>query len=121
MKKFKFAKKLRLLNSKHFSFVLQKYKKFYTQEIMILWRLNMLEYPRIGFLISKKIIKKSHERNRIKRLIREHFRINYLTLPNIDFIIIVKKNIVDLNNHTIKEQLEIIWRRCRQYHILSLD
>ncbi|WMY95828.1 MAG: ribonuclease P protein component [Arsenophonus sp.] len=111
MNKLVFPRKLRLLNPKDFDYVFQCPKKVYSPEIIILGRLNTLKYPRIGFTIAKKNIKLSHDRNRIKRLVREYFRLHRDKLPSMDFVILVKKNVVNLNNQEITKKLGYLWFR----------
>ncbi|VFP83976.1 Ribonuclease P protein component [Candidatus Erwinia haradaeae] len=118
MKTFSFSKKLRLLTSESFTFVFAKPQRVSITHITILGRANILGYPRIGCTLSKKNLKYSHERNRIKRLIRESFRHNQHTLPEMDFIIIAKSGIGTLDNHALMRGLEKLWNRHRR---LSCD
>ncbi|VFP82837.1 ribonuclease P protein component [Candidatus Erwinia haradaeae] len=111
MKKFSFSQKLRLLTAKSFSFVFDQPQRVSITHITILGRANSLGYPRIGCILSKKNLKYSHERNRIKRLIRESFRQNQHILPEMDFIIIAKRGIGILDNHTLMKGLETLWKR----------
>ncbi|CUR53797.1 Ribonuclease P protein component [Serratia symbiotica] len=114
MIKLTFPKKLRLLTSANFNFVFQKPSRVSTQQITILGRTNKLLHPRIGLSIAKKYIKYAHERNRIKRIIRESFRYHQHKLLTIDFIVLVKKEIETLDNHTLMKSLEKLWHR--YYH-----
>ncbi|SBT82069.1 Ribonuclease P protein component [secondary endosymbiont of Trabutina mannipara] len=116
MIKIAFTRKLRLLTSNDFFFVFQKPHRVGTQYILILSRLNTLGYPRVGFTIAKKYIKKAHERNKIKRLIRESFRRQQHTLPTMDFVVIAKKDFTNFykNNSAITETLDKLWN----YHCL---
>ncbi len=50
-----------------------------------------LNHSRLGIAVSKKV-GKSHERNRIKRIIREHFRVHSTIKDRpVDFIVVVQK------------------------------
>jgi len=60
------------------------------------------ELTKIGSIISTKISKKAVERNRIKRAINEASNNFYKNLPaGYDFVIMAKRNIVDVPNTTI--------------------
>ncbi|MBX4181003.1 ribonuclease P protein component [Sodalis sp. CWE] len=109
MMRLMFSRKLRLLTSAHFAFVFQKPKKVSALNISIFGRLNTLAYPRIGITIAKKHVKQAHERNRIKRLVRESFRLFQHALPAMDFVITVKKNISNLDNRSLTETLGKLW------------
>ncbi|VFP80093.1 ribonuclease P protein component [Candidatus Erwinia haradaeae] len=111
MKEYLFTKKLRLLTSAHFNFVFQRPQRVSVTYITILGRLNKLGHPRIGFSLSKKNLKHSHERNRVKRLIRESFRQNQHQLPGMDFVVIVRRGIMSLDNPSLVIILEKLWRR----------
>lgn len=111
MVKLTFPRELRLLTSAHFAFVFQQPITSGTAQATILGRQNGLEYPRIGLAIAKKHVKRAHERNRIKRLIREVFRHRQHKLATMDFVIVAKKGIVDLDNQLLTIMLEKLWRR----------
>lgn len=114
--KLTFQRELRLLTSSHFSFVFQQPFLTGRQRITILGRLNTLGHPRIGLIIANKYVRRAHERNRIKRLIRESFRLHQHYLPAMDFVVIIKNGVDSLDNYTLTEVLRKLWRKhCRQY------
>ncbi len=71
----------------------------------------MLGHPRIGLTVAKKYVKQANERNRIKRLMRESFRLHQYVLPTMDFVILSKQGIADLDNIAIMQELEKLWHR----------
>ncbi|CAL4041966.1 ribonuclease P protein component [Buchnera aphidicola] len=106
---FYFKKKFRLLTTMNFNFVFEKSIKLEISEMIILGRLNSLTYSRLGLSITKKNIRYAHDRNRLKRLIRESFRLSQHKIIRMDFIIIAKKNIMRLNRALLREKLEKLW------------
>lgn len=114
MVKLTFARELRLLTPSDFKFVFQQPFRAGTPQITILGRLNNLGHPRIGLTIAKKYVKRAHERNRIKRLARESFRLQQHTLPAMDFIVIAKHGVAELDNQALTNILDKLWRRHRR-------
>ncbi|CAL4326084.1 Ribonuclease P protein component [Buchnera aphidicola (Brachycaudus tragopogonis)] len=104
-----FKKKSRLSNSINFQYVFSNPCTKNTLEISILGRFNLLKYPRLGLSIPRKNIKNSHNRNLIKRLVRETFRLLQHKLIFMDFIVIAKKNILNLSNKNIINILKSLW------------
>jgi ribonuclease P protein component len=66
--------------------------------------------PRLGFAVAKKQIKLAVGRNRIKRLIRESFRLHQSELPNHDIVAMVRFNILKLSHQQIFDRLDKHWR-----------
>jgi ribonuclease P protein component len=60
---------------------------------------------RLGLAIAKKRVKLAVQRNRIKRIIRESFRLNQHVLPAIDMVVMVKSGIDQLDNKEINKEL----------------
>jgi ribonuclease P protein component len=58
--------------------------------VIVLARRNQLNFARLGLAISKKCSKFAVERNRIKRLARECFRVIQADLSGIDFVILCR-------------------------------
>ena len=52
--------------------------------------IRLASRPRLGLALAKKQIKRSHERNRVKRLLRESFRANTQRLAGLEFIAMAK-------------------------------
>lgn len=61
--------------------------------------------PRLGMVVSKRIIAKSVNRNFAKRLIRESFRLNAAQLPARDFIVRIKRKLTDESVNEAKDAL----------------
>lgn len=69
-------------------------------------RTNDLGFPRLGLAISRKVAPKAHQRNRIKRMAREWFRLCATDLPGIDFVIMARSGAVHGTNGEIRASLE---------------
>lgn len=111
MIKLSFPRELRLLTPAQFKNVFQQPQRAGSPEITILARPNHLEHPRLGLTVAKKHLKRAHERNRIKRLCRENFRLLQHQLPHYDFVVVAKAGIGKLDNHTLTETLSKLWQR----------
>lgn len=97
-----------------FKYVFQQPVRASRPEINILARDNQLGMPRLGLTVAKKVLKRAHERNRIKRLCREYFRLHQHQLPAMDFVIVARKGIGELDNRTLTEILDKLWQRHRR-------
>ena len=98
-----------MLTPSQFTFVFQQPQRAGTPQITILGRLNSLGHPRIGLTVAKKNVKRAHERNRIKRLTRESFRLRQHELPPMDFVVVVKRVFADLEYGALSEASDKLW------------
>ncbi|WP_343152775.1 ribonuclease P protein component [Buchnera aphidicola] len=103
---------MKLLNSFEFENVFRKpFHKVENSKIIIFSCSNFSEVPRLGISIARKQIKLSHERIRIKRLIRETFRLSQYKLVKMDFVVIVKKEVMFFKNNLLNKILRNLWYR----------
>ena len=63
--------------------------------VSIKGKYNRLQHPRIGYSIPKRGTKLAFRRNRLKRLVKEAFRLNAHQLPNMDLIVLVQQESED--------------------------
>lgn len=106
---FSFSKKFRLSDSKIFFNIFKNSKRNSFSGICIAGKLNKFKNSRLGLVFSKKEIKDACKRNRIKRLIREYFRLHQFEFQKMDFIVSVKKESVCLDNKRIVKILKRLW------------
>ncbi len=100
-----------MLTPEQFKYVFQEPLRASTPQITILARKNSLEQPRLGLAVPKKHLKRAHDRNRIKRLSRESFRLLQHQLPAYDFVILAKAGVGNLDNQTFFQTLDKLWQR----------
>ncbi|VFP77581.1 ribonuclease P protein component [Buchnera aphidicola] len=121
MSRFSLKKKSRLLLNVQFQKIYNKNYKIHTKHFLMFMHTNYLQFPRLGISISKKNVARSHDRNRVKRLIKESFRLVQHNLLFMDFIIIVKKNIHLLNNSKIFFFLKKLWSYKSKNNVLNIN
>lgn len=111
MNKQNFSRELRLLTPEQFKIVFHHPQKASSPEFTILACPNNLDFPRLGLAIPKKQLKFAHQRNRIKRLCRESFRLNQQQLAGLDFVILARKVSDERSNHQLFVTLSKLWQR----------
>jgi ribonuclease P protein component len=84
------------------------------KSVLLLVRENGLDHPRIGMVIGKKSVKLSVERNRLKRLIRESFRLHQALMGGWDIVVVARKGIAESNNVEITRQFGKFWKRIQR-------
>jgi ribonuclease P protein component len=78
--------------------------------ISVLAVTNGLDCARLGTAVSVKAAGSAVKRNRIKRLIRESFRLHQAMLRGEDLVVLVRPGISALSNQTIIRILDTHWR-----------
>ncbi len=106
---FLFTKTQRLLKKHDYDYVFEQAKKVVTAGFVVLYRDNNVGHARLGLALSKKMIAKAHDRNRIKRLLREHFR--HAQLPAVDVVVLARHGIAKETNSNINTKLSKTWEK----------
>ena len=109
--KLTFSRELRLLAPVQFQAVFEDPLRASTPQLTLLSRANSVASPRLGLTVAKKHLKRAHDRNRIKRIVRESFRLKQHELPAHDFVFVAKGGIGQLTNQALFETLEKLWQR----------
>lgn len=124
-KPFKFDKSQRLLTPKDFKAMSGRHTKTGEDQLqpVVIFKIhqpNLLFFvkvvlsdtqkqtlvSRLGLAITKKKVKRAHERNRIKRLTREYFRLHQHQLNGqVDILLTIKQFSDDTPNEAIVQQL----------------
>lgn len=107
-----FSKEWRLLTPKHYSAVFNAVAyKVPHRNLLILAAPSSTGHARLGLIFAKRNLKQAHERNRVKRLVRESFRARKAELPAVDLIVMGRQGLADIDNASLSVILEKLWQR----------
>ena len=106
----RFDKTRRLLKKSDYDHVFSQAQKMVTAEFIVLYRENTIGHARLGLALSKKMIAKAHDRNRVKRMLRVTFRTSEL-LPAIDIIVLARQGVSKVQNSIIIARLSKAWNK----------
>lgn len=65
---------------------------------------------RLGVIVAKKNVRRANQRNRVKRVVREYFRLNPLPEPT-DLIFLARHGVADKSNAELRADLTVIWKK----------
>lgn len=110
--KFCFGKSLRLLCAADFKPVFDNAPlRVSHQNFLILARFNQLTHGRLGLVVAKKHLRRAVQRNRFKRLVREHFRLQQEAFAGVDMVFLSRNGLEQLSNSNFTQQLNQQWQR----------
>ena len=72
---------------------------------------NGLDCARLGMSIAARILRRAVDRNRVRRQIRESFRVHQLGLPAIDIVIGARAGVLAADNAQLRGALEKLWQK----------
>lgn len=104
------------LRGDDFSRVFKEAVPFRVQGITLLARSNGLVYPRFGFVIGKKQVKKAYLRNRLKRVLRESFRHKRIELPAVDMVAVIYQRGLPVDKVAFAKRVDDIWKQLNAYY-----
>ena len=111
MRRARLQKRARLLKASEFNRVFDKAVRSSDQYFTVLARQNDIGSPRLGLAISKKRAKLAVTRNRLKRIIRESFRLNQHELFCADYVVLAGQRATSANNCRLIQSLEQHWQK----------
>ncbi len=69
------------------------------------------EQARLGMAVSRKVSSRAVVRNRIRRQIRESFRLTRLSLVAMDYVVVARPSAAELDRTRLRGALEQLWQR----------
>jgi ribonuclease P protein component len=91
-----FSSTFRLLRVDGFDHVI-KSENIADKYLKIFFVKNCYKNARIGIVASKRILPRAVDRNRVKRIIRERFRLHDIKFCKLDVVVIVKRDFLPIN------------------------
>ncbi|MEB4593439.1 ribonuclease P protein component [Candidatus Thiothrix sp. Deng01] len=111
-----FPRNVRLTRPEQFQRVFQHGKRLHVNGLGARVVLNQDGFPRLGMAIAKKTLRRAHERNRIRRLVRESFRQHQGSLPSVDIVVMCRAEVLTMSNTELFQQLEGLWLRLHKLY-----
>lgn len=119
MEKFGFERHKRLLTAADYSAVFEKNRSFKDRNFLILVKKRppldheqaLSSVPRLGLAVSKKNFKKAVDRNLIKRIIRESFRLQQEALSELDIVVMSRGTTNVANKAALHASLSRHWKQ----------
>ncbi|OQW91059.1 MAG: ribonuclease P protein component [Beggiatoa sp. IS2] len=107
----------RLLKAGEYQYVFDQPFKSSDRYLTVLARPNTLAVARLGLAITKKRVKTAVMRNRLKRLIRESFRLQQHALVGLDYVVLAKNDVAEVASTILRRSLNSHWhvlaRQCK--------
>lgn len=114
MSSYGFRKENRLLTSSEYDRVFkQAIHRINAREFLMLAADREAGVSRIGTVVSKKVAGNSVERNRIRRLIKESFRLSKVA-DGVDVVIVARPAVHGKPNAALTQTLETMWDKLGQ-------
>lgn len=101
-----FPPELRLKTQAEFRHILEKRLRLFSRFYTISYFPNQKTHARIGFVISKRQIKKAHDRNRLRRIAKEAFRLRQGEIFGLDLVIMASHQALRVENEELRQCID---------------
>jgi ribonuclease P protein component len=105
----------RLRHKPEFDLLYREGRRHTDSVFLVLTRPNTLVHARLGLSISAKAVGNAVNRNRVKRAVRESFRLNLHRLPPLDVVVNARPPARVASNPLLKRSLEQLWDKLARH------
>lgn len=108
----------RLHNADEFSAVI-RFRCVATGDFLQIYaKPNNIYYPRLGLIVAKKVARRAVDRNRVKRLLREFFRVNqhHDVIISMDWVIRLRRPIARDDMRRLTREAKSLMFQLQQCH-----
>jgi ribonuclease P protein component len=105
----------RLRQKSQFDLVYREGKRLGDKNFLVLTRENLTTHARLGLSISAKAAGNAVNRNRVKRTVRESFRLNQHRLPAVDVVVNARPGTQSAANKSLASSLQHVWDKLAGY------
>jgi ribonuclease P protein component len=109
-REYAFGAKVRVSRSADYDHVFERPYRLGHAAFTLLARANGLDTARLGLVVSRRAVSRSVDRHRLKRLLRESFRLIRRQLPPCDILVLVKQPAKDLSSTQLYAAMAEKWR-----------
>ncbi|MCO6428247.1 ribonuclease P protein component [Nitrosomonas communis] len=113
MRIYSLSKKHRLHKAAEFQSVI-RFRRMVSGEFFQLYvKPSNLDYSRLGLIVAKKMVRQAIKRNRLKRLLREVFRIHQQELDNMDCVFRLQRALTQIDSIRIRQEAKMLILKLR--------
>ncbi len=105
-----FSRANRLKTKREFQFVFDQPRKVTHKYFLALFKSSRVEHPKLGIMVNKRFLKRAVDRNRLKRVIRESFRLYQTELKELDIIILLRSECSGLDKKIWRDDIDKLWQ-----------
>ena len=107
----RFGANLRLRSKLQFDAVYAGSRRVDDRFFALRVKANGLSHPRVGLAVAVKTAGNAVGRNRIRRLVRESFRLSQHELPPVDVVVAAKFPAREASATSLRDSLATLWKR----------
>jgi ribonuclease P protein component len=107
----RFPKSHKLATKADYKLTLDQPYKISQKHLLILFKSNQSTHARLGLMVGKRVANLAVTRNRIKRVIRESFRMKQEKLRGLDIVVIARHQCDKLKKVELREGIEKLWEK----------
>ncbi|HEY9268768.1 MAG TPA: ribonuclease P protein component [Methylotenera sp.] len=110
----RFTKKAKLIKTDEFSSVFNFRKRISAKFLALHYQPNQIGRARLGLVVGKKVAKRAVDRNYMRRVLREFFRIQQHEINHVDLVIRVQKKFDKEDFIQIKQEFDSLIAKINQ-------
>lgn len=110
----RFTKKAKLIKTDEFSSVFNFRKRISAKYLAVHYQPNQIGNARLGLVVGKKVAKRAVDRNYMRRVLREFFRIQQYEINHVDLVIRVQKKFEKEEFIQIKQEFDTLIAKVNQ-------
>jgi ribonuclease P protein component len=110
-RRLRFGANLRLRSKLQFDAVYAGGRRIDDRYFALRVKPNGLAHPRVGLAVAVKTAGNGVKRNRLRRLVRESFRLAQFQLPGVDVVVAAKFPAAEAPAASLRDSLATLWKR----------